>query len=57
MMSLCGLRLYGGNQGEAYNILAFPADIGRKPALPASGSRQHLHAGESWLCWQHLHAS
>ena len=28
-------------------ILAFPADIGRKPAR---GSRQRLHAGESRLC-------
>ena len=45
------------------NILDFPADIGRKPALSARGSRQRLHArrqepatlirGESR---QHLHA-
>ena len=34
-------------------ILDFPADIGRKPASPARGSRQLLHAGESR---QHLHA-
>ena len=27
--------------------LAFPADIGRKPALQARESRQRLHAGES----------
>ena len=27
--------------------LAFPADIGRKPALPAHGSRQRVHAGEN----------
>ena len=26
-------------------ILAFPADIGRKPVSPARGSRQRLHAG------------
>ena len=28
-------------------ILDFPADIGRKPALPARGSGQRLHACES----------
>ena len=26
-------------------LLAFPADIGRKPALPAHGSRQRIYAG------------
>ena len=28
-----------------YLLLAFPADIGRKPASPARGSRQRLHPG------------
>ena len=28
-------------------LLDFPADIGRKPALPARGSRQRLYASES----------
>ena len=31
--------------------LAFPADIDRKTASPARGSRQRLHAGESRLCF------
>ena len=30
------------------NSIAFPADIGRKPASPARGSRQCLHAGERY---------
>ena len=29
--------------------LAFPADIGRKPASQAHGSRQRLHTSESRL--------
>ena len=29
-----------------YMILAFSDDIGKKPASPARGSRQRLHAGE-----------
>ena len=41
-----------------YYILAFPADIGRKPASPARrGSRQRLHTGESRLCRQHTPAN
>ena len=36
------------SSSTAYYIgLAFPADIGRKPAPPARGSRESLHAGES----------
>ena len=37
---------------DYYYILAFPADIGRQPALPARAceSRQRLNAGESRLC-------
>ena len=27
------------------SLLAFPADIGRKPASPARGNRQCIHAG------------
>ena len=30
-----------------YITLAFPADIGRKPASPVRESRQRFHAGES----------
>ena len=30
--------------------LAFPADIGSKPVLPARGSRQRVHAGDNRLC-------
>ena len=37
-------------------LLAFPVDIGRKPASSARGSRQRLHAGESRLCRWRLHA-
>ena len=29
-------------------VLAFPADIGRKPASPVRGSRQRLHAGDRY---------
>ena len=32
-----------------YSSIAVPADIGRKPAPPARGNRQSLHAGESRL--------
>ena len=32
-------------------LLAFPADIGRKPASPARGSRQCLQGGENRLRW------
>ena len=35
---------------------AFNANIGRTPASPAHGSRQRIHAGESRLRRQHLHA-
>ena len=31
-----------------FELLAFPADIGRKPASPARGSRQRLHAGHAY---------
>ena len=42
---------------EGYTILAFPADIGRKPASPARGHRQRVHAGkENWLCRWRVHA-
>ena len=35
--------------GDYTVLLALPADIGRKPASPARGSRQRLQAGESRL--------
>ena len=41
---------------EHIYLLAFPADIGRKPASPARRSRQRFHAGEDRLCRQRLHA-
>ena len=49
-------KIYLQSIGGFINLLAFPADIGRKPASPARGSRQRLHTGESRLCRQHLHA-
>ena len=49
------------NEVPVYTIyiiywLAFPADIGRKPASTARGSRQCLHAAESRLRLWRVHA-
>ena len=38
------------------NKLAFPADIGRKPASPVRGIRQCVHAGENQLTAQQIDA-
>ena len=46
------LRFTKCNMYASFFILftiAFPADIGRKPAAPARGSRQHLHAGKRYM--------